>query len=120
MRLYTDVSRLEKSVKMTKSPKPCGLGDFMVSFVNKKDSVPPRPQTRASLLVCGAQTYLQGKNPMWVKSISAEYFASPHWHGRAVQRLIYQDNLRSPQWLPPSPIKRSQVLKLPRDDDRSI
>lgn len=29
MRLYTDVSRLKKSVKMTKSPKPCGLGDFM-------------------------------------------------------------------------------------------
>ena len=32
-----------------------------VSFVDKKDSVPPRPQTRATLLVCSA--HLQGKNP---------------------------------------------------------
>ena len=30
---------------------------------------------------------------MWVKSISAEYFASPYWYGRAVRRLIYQDSL---------------------------
>lgn len=56
-----------------------------LSLTKKILSHQDRKRERPSLY---AAHICRAKILMWVKSISAEYFASSHWHSRAVRRLM--------------------------------